>query len=244
MSKCIYAVLDYNKKSAIDLKGLDGTGIYSLPYKGISAAVSDMKRDRLKVDNETAAGYARIVEGLMEMHTVLPLRFGTLVKDDSEVAGVLEKYYERFVNNLKLVKGKLEYGLKALLDAEKTTALNEAEDRAGFEQLKGNSPYKKYLIEKLKEHKAGQALIKKADGIIEGVHRPLKELSFLSKFRKMATERIILDAVYLVEAEKKDIFIERFKEIKKKYRDVEFLFTGPWPPYNFIESSNIKKEQN
>lgn len=237
--KCVYAVLDSNQKLDLGLKGLDGSSVHSLAYRDISAAVSDIEKERLEVSKEYALVYERIVENLMARYALLPMRFGTLVKDDKDVIAILEKYYDDFVTNLRRVRGKFEYGLKVLWDVEeaslKIKSINEIEDSKGFDQLKGNSPYKKYLLEKLKEHKFEEALMKKAQEIIEDIHRPLKKLSSLSKFKKMATKRIILDAAYLVEKEKKEAFIQRFKELKERRQDLKFLLTGPWPPYNFIK---------
>ncbi len=242
--KCIYAILDSNQKLNLGFKGLDESFVCTLPYRDISAAVSDIEKDNLKVNEKCAFAYGRIIESIMARYTLLPMRFGTLVKGDKEVIAILEKHYDGFVNNLRQVKGKLEYGLKVLWDVEKISLEirpGKTEDLKGLDQLKGSSPHKKYILEKLKEHRFEEALMRKAEAIIEGIHNPLEELSFLSKFKKMVTKRIILDAAYLVEKEKKDAFIQRFKELSEGHRDLRFLLTGPWPPYNFIESSNFKK---
>jgi glycosyltransferase involved in cell wall biosynthesis len=244
--KCIYAILDSNRNLDLDIKGLDGFSVNTLAYKDISAAVSDIEKDDLKVNKECALSYGRIIESIMERCTLLPVRFGTLVKSDREVIGLLEEYYDDFVINLRQVKGKLEYGLKVLWDVEKVNlqimVLSGKEDSKSLDQLKGDSPYKGYLLKKLKEHKLEEALVKKAQEIIEDIHKPLAELSFLNKFKKMTTKKIILDAAYLVEKEKKDVFVQGFKELSERRQDLKFLLTGPWPPYNFIESSNFKKE--
>jgi len=244
--KCIYAILDSNQKSDLKLKWPDGSFIHTSPYKDISAAVGDIDKADLEVNKECVLAYERIMESLMARYTLLPMRFGTLVKTDKEVSGLLEKCYDRFVINLRQVKGKLEYGLKALWDIEETNleirTLSETEDPKGIDRLKGSSPHKRYLLEKLKEHRFEKALMTKAEKIIEDIHNPLKELSSLSECKKMVTEKIILDAAYLVEEQKKGAFIQRFGELREKRRDLKFLLTGPWPPYNFVKSFNFKKE--
>lgn len=238
MEKCIYAILDCNKDLDLDLKGLEGLPVYTIAYKDISAAVSDIEKDKLKVDKECASLYGSIIETIVKRYTLLPMRFGTMVKEDKDVTRILEKYYDGFAANLRQVKDKIEYGLKVLWDAEKANREIRREGRIensrGIDQLKGDSPYKKYLLGKLKEHKLEEALLKRAEDIVEDVHNPLKGLSSLSKFKKMLTQRIVLDAAYLVEKEKRNAFIDKFKELKKERQDLKFLLTGPWPPYNFV----------
>lgn len=242
MSKCIYAILDSGQRLDLGLKGLARKPVYTLPYKDISAALSDIKKDKLDVNEKSALFYGEIIESIMKRYTLLPARFGTLVKDEGEVTELLEKNYNAFVNNLKQVEGKLEYGLKVLWDFEKVnldiSSLN-IKNTAGYDRLKGNSPHKKYLLKKLKEHKFQEALMEKVKKIVEDIHTPLNNSSFSSKFSKMKTKRIILDAVYLVEKEKQDIFIGRFKELQNKHKDLEFLFTGPWPPYSFVDGAQF-----
>lgn len=237
--KCIYAILDSGENSDLGLKGMNSSSVYTVAYKDISAAVSKVEKGSMRVSEEKALAYEKIVEEIMSRWNLLPMRFGTLVKNDGEVIGLLQKYYDGFVSNLARVKGKLEYGLKVLWTAEKhileKSVINEKKNSNVFDQLRGNSPSRKYLTEKFKEYRLEKALLKKAERIIENIHKPLQELSFLSKSRKIPSEKIFFDATYLVEKEKKDAFIERFKKLNETHRDVKCLLTGPWPPYNFIE---------
>jgi len=44
-----------------------------------------------------------------------------------------------------------------------------------------------------------------------------------------------LNASFLVEKEKEDRFSEAVKEIDEEYGGAQLKYTGPWPPYNFID---------
>jgi hypothetical protein len=51
-------------------------------------------------------------------------------------------------------------------------------------------------------------------------------------------ERMIVNAAFLVERSAETAFDARVKEISRKYEGLlTFRYTGPWPPYNFV---NIK----
>ena len=48
-------------------------------------------------------------------------------------------------------------------------------------------------------------------------------------------DRGLADAAFLVDREKTKAFDDQISEIAKKYESkLSFLYTGPWPPYNFV----------
>ena len=60
----------------------------------------------------------------------------------------------------------------------------------------------------------------------------------VSKSNKVIGDRMILNGAYLVDRFKESEFDGVVKRLGDKYEDVlSFKYTGPWPPYNFV---NIK----
>lgn len=57
------------------------------------------------------------------------------------------------------------------------------------------------------------------------------------------SERLLLNYSFLVEKNKFNEFSEKIAELESKHKKLKFLFTGPWPPYSFIDIK-IKGEQN
>ena len=57
------------------------------------------------------------------------------------------------------------------------------------------------------------------------------------------SERLLLNYSFLVDENKFDEFSEKIAELESKHKELKFLFTGPWPPYSFIDIK-IKGEQN
>jgi hypothetical protein len=51
----------------------------------------------------------------------------------------------------------------------------------------------------------------------------------------MVTNSILLDAVFLVKKNKKDEFIQAISTFKQQHDDLQFLLTGSWPPYSFVD---------
>ena len=240
MLKCIYAIFDAahppHDVDLADAKGLDGAAVYALPYRDIAAAVSDLGRAPLTPGPEVALQYESIIERLMARYCLLPMRFGTLVRNDAAVMGILQKHYPAFIRNLKQVKDRVEYGLKLLWDVERIKGHALVEVRETVPPLNEDSPPKKYLRQKLQEHRGEEALRQKAERVIETIHPPLKALSACSKAKTMITPKIIFDAAYLVATAQQETFIQTVQALDAQQPELEFLLTGPWPPYNFIEN--------
>jgi hypothetical protein len=45
---------------------------------------------------------------------------------------------------------------------------------------------------------------------------------------------MIMNAAFLVARDREAEFDVRVKEIGAKYETLKFKYTGPWPPYNFV----------
>jgi hypothetical protein len=73
---------------------------------------------------------------------------------------------------------------------------------------------------------------------VREIHDALKPAAVASRANKPIGDRMIMNAAFLVERERERSFDERVKEISRKYESMlTFKYTGPWPPYNFV---NIK----
>ena len=73
---------------------------------------------------------------------------------------------------------------------------------------------------------------------VADIHEQLKDVSVASRSNKVIGDRMILNAAFLVDRSDEKSFDERVKAISLQYEDLlTFKYTGPWPPYNFV---NIK----
>ncbi len=242
--KCIYAILDSNVNGSDhkpDIMGLDSSSVYFVGYRNISAAISDVNRDTIKISSDIAFSYEKIIENLWVKYNLLPMRFGSVVKSNANIIEILKRNYANFIDNLKKVENKSEFGLKILWDMNKTDFNTEKtfnlDNYKKLKKLNKNSIYRNYLIDKLKQHKSEDSFMKKIDDIIEEIHSPLKRLSYLYKVKKIVTPKIILNATYLVKNDMKDEFIQKIRQIKEEKKNIQFLLTGPWPSYNFVKIS-------
>jgi len=245
MEKIIYAIIA-NKGNpqqvneiAKNIRGITGSNLYALNFEDISVAISDFPASKFVVSKELAIDFARVIEELSQHLTVLPIRFGTAVKSDEIVNQLLSGNYHAFLNNLLKVEDKHEFGLKVIWDydkcSEKIKKIVESEPYTIDTFFTKSTVSTNYLLEKVKKHRLEDALLKHVEQLIEEISWHLTQINPESKFKKMLSQSIILDGVFLVEKAKKEAFIVAIEALNLLHDDLHFLLTGPWPPYSFVE---------
>ena len=59
-------------------------------------------------------------------------------------------------------------------------------------------------------------------------------MSVASRANKPIGDKMIMNAAFLVSRDKEQAFDQRVKEIGARFDKLTFKYTGPWPPYNFV----------
>jgi len=75
------------------------------------------------------------------------------------------------------------------------------------------------------------------NGVALEILESLNKLSIKSVKGDNFSDRLLLNHSFLVEKNKFSKFSEEIAKLEKKHNDLKFLYTGPWPPYSFV---NIK----
>ena len=75
------------------------------------------------------------------------------------------------------------------------------------------------------------------NGVALEILESLNKLSVKSAKGDNFSDRLLLNYSFLVEKNKFSKFSNEIAKLEENHRDLKFLYTGPWPPYSFI---NIK----
>ncbi len=249
MEMMIYAVLSAEKDPEkfnalmVGVKGIEGADLYSVSCKEITAVISDLNHASLIADRSNAIEYAGVVETLAQDYSLLPMRFGSRMDSTDAVVRMLEKNHDEFRKNLQIVEGKWEFGLKIFCDSEKLKAELRAKPEADYKAQDGlasevkNSVFRDYVNKKLKEHRFEELLVSYVESVIAEITGNLERMNAVSKFKKLSSATMIIDAVFLLENGKRGELIQTVQDLQAKYPGLTFVLTGPWPPYNFVEIS-------
>jgi hypothetical protein len=177
----------------------------------------------------------------MREFTVIPMSFGTVFRSEDDVSELLRSTYQAFSDVLDKMQDKIEFGLKVLWDREKVIA-NIERDNEEIRRLKDeitrNASSSTYFARMQLGRLVEAALEEMGNRYVADVHETLKQVAVASRSNKPIGDRMIMNAAFLVERAREREFDERVKEISRRYEDIlSFKYTGPWPPYNFV---NIK----
>ncbi|MEI7828685.1 MAG: GvpL/GvpF family gas vesicle protein [Prolixibacteraceae bacterium] len=247
MAIIIYALLSVKEDSdKLDLllKGMPGllnAEINSLQVGQISAIVSNISRTDLITDSTNALLFARIIDSLSHKFSLLPMRFGSMMESSGVILQMLERNYIAIQKNLGQIEDKFEYGLKVFCDSAKLKA--DLVEKTKFTTLPTEqstteskpSVYREWVNKKLEEHRLEEMFLTHVDKVIASITEQISGMNAVSKFRKMLTETTIIDALFLLRKDQNAELMEVITNLKKQHEGLNFVMTGPWPPYNFVE---------
>ena len=62
----------------------------------------------------------------------------------------------------------------------------------------------------------------------------LRDVSVASRINKPIGDKMIMNAAFLISRDEEAAFDAKVKTIASKLDKLTFKYTGPWPPYNFV----------
>jgi hypothetical protein len=236
MKLYLYGIIDSSEQIRESIYGLKGSRVYNIPYCEIGAVVSEAGKPTQKVTEGAVLEHEAVVEKLMANFTVLPVRFQTVIDGRDNLLFMMQSYYRDFKDNLERLHNKLEFGIKAIWPAEKIkeSIIKALEKNKQKNLASSSSQGRKFMVEKFEKYKIDKKIQAKADKFIKVMDIFFSKFAAEKKLTKLKTENLLLDAVYLVEKSQEGNFREAFEHIKSARSDFKYLFSGPWPAYNFV----------
>ena len=221
--------------------GDESSRVYTVQHKDLAAVVSDTPIRIYDPTRENVLAHELVNETVMREFTVIPMSFGTIFRTKDDIVELLKSTYRAFDDVLDKMRDKIEFGLKVLWDRDKVVSRLEEEDEEIHrlkQEITGNEQNSTYFARMQLGRLVESGLEDAANRYVTDVHQSLKPYAIASRSNKPIGDRMILNAAYLVERSREEEFDEAVKSLSRKYEDIlSFKYTGPWPPYNFV---NIK----
>jgi hypothetical protein len=232
---CVVKATEPLKFGAIGL-GAEAAEVHTVHYKDIAAVVSDTPIDVPDATRENVLSHERVNENVMRSHTVIPMSFGTVFKTRDDIVELLRGAYDAFHDVLVKMEDKLEFGLKLLWDRDVAIREVEKEDeevrrlKSEISSQKGSTYFARMQYGRLLE----AALQARSERYVNEILAQLRDVSVASRTNKPIGDKMIMNAAFLVAREQETAFDARVKELGAHYDRLTFRYTGPWPPYNFV----------
>jgi hypothetical protein len=216
--------------------GVEPADVHSVNYKDIAAVVSDTPLEVYDPTRENVLAHERVNEAVMRSYTVLPMSFSTVFKTREDIIELLRTAYDAFHDVLTKMQDKLEFGLKVLWEPELIIREIEKDDdnlrllRQQISHQKGSTYFARMQYGRLVD----SLLQERSEQLVSEIFSALGAVSVASRANKPIGDKMILNAAFLVSRGREADFDAKVKEIDARYENLMFKYTGPWPPYNFV----------
>jgi hypothetical protein len=236
--KYVYCVIKSERPMSFGLLGIgpEPAEVHTVHYRDIAAIVSNTPMVVQDPTKDNVLAHQRVNETVMQHHTVIPMSFGTLFKTDDDIMELLRSAYDAFADVLNKMQDKFEFGLKVLWDRDQIIYEIEEEDE-DIRRLKGEISSQKgstYFARMQYGRLIDAALQARSERYVAEIFEGLRDVSVASRSNKPIGDRMIMNAAFLVARNLEHAFDLRVKDIGRRYEKLTFKYTGPWPPYNFV----------
>jgi hypothetical protein len=216
--------------------GAEPADTQTVNFRDIAAVVSNTPMVVQDPTRDNVLAHQRVNETVMQQHTVIPMSFGTVFKTDDDIIELLRSAYDAFIDVLNKMQDKFEFGLKVLWDRDQIIREIEEEDedirrlKTEISSQKGSTYFARMQYGRLID----AALQARSERYVAEIFHGLRDVSVASRSNKPIGDRMIMNAAFLVARETEHAFDARVKDIGQRYDKLTFKYTGPWPPYNFV----------
>jgi hypothetical protein len=189
----------------------------------------------------TARAHQGVIDALTVVTTPLPLRLGTVFRDDSGVRVMIEEREEAFRRTLERLHGRVEWGVKVYAESEPSADGERAETGTG-DGLPAEKAVsgRDYLRQRRMRMRSNENMWQQAEAFAGRLHETLSAFAEDSRLHAPqnatlsgASGRNILNAAYLVPREESEEFVELVDRTKDDVPGMRVELTGPWAAYSF-----------
>jgi hypothetical protein len=236
--KYVYCVIRSSRPGQFGMSTIGGdvSTVHTVNYKDLAAVVSDVPIGPLDSTRENVLAHEHVNETVMRQHTVIPMSFGTVFKTREDALELLRSAHDAFDDVLSKMENKLEFGLKVLWDRAAVIAEIEQQDedirrlKTEIASQKGSTYFARMQYGRLVE----AALLTRSEQYVSGILGDLRAAAVAARINKPIGDKMIFNGAFLVARDSDAAFDRRVRRIAAQHEQLTFKYTGPWPPYNFV----------
>ena len=236
----VYGIIESSSAETFGKSGIGGAGevVYTVLHGDVAAVVSRTSVFIFDPTRENALAHEHVIETVMKTNTIIPMSFGTVFRTDDDIKEVLKSIYPSLKDVLKQMAGKLEFGLKVTWDRERVIEelKRDHEEIHRFHmELTRKHLQSTYFARMQLGRMIDKALSERAADYVREIYDALRSICVASRDNKPIGDKMIMNAAFLLQRDKEADFDAAVNKVAQKFSDrLNFKYTGPWPPYNFV----------
>ena len=246
-AKYVYGVISSEEAMSFGPIGIGDRGdeVYTVPYKDLLAAVSDCAyvdyaavkdTDKEKVVRDLAA-HQRVIEEVMDGSTILPAKFGTMVKDEGEVEAILRRGYFTLKEALATAQNKVEVEVVATWDLD--SVMQDISRERPIAKLRADIQRKgsrlRTVADRIEIGKmVYESLARRRQNYQEEILGALAGLALRLRKNVLLDDSFVLNVAFLVDKDRQEQFDGKVREVDDGLGGaLNFRVIGPLPAYSF-----------
>ena len=213
------------------LRGIDARPVFPLRCDKYAMLLSRLERD-FRFSARSIVEHGQVIARVFESHTVLPMRFGTFFRSESQVAGLIRENRQELLESFCRLRGKAEMRLKLVLGAAPSPLGGTRKPpRKVLEAdgLSGNGHGDGEALDPLSQELAAQLAAR-----LRKMFHPLDEQV---SCRRLQSSQLLVDCAHLIESGQVGTYQRVGDLASEQVKDCALRMSGPWPPYHFLPSS-------
>ncbi|MBZ5569630.1 MAG: GvpL/GvpF family gas vesicle protein [Acidobacteriia bacterium] len=238
MSCLLYAIFGPPLRLGVELPtGVAGLPVEVVSYLDLGVAVSELPGLEPPADVPSLVAHEQVVEFFFRLRTVIPLRFGAMAGERREVTALLETRQAEYRALLQALDGFAEMGIQLLIDGAPDRAKVGSTAVSPPQLPSAQPPGASYLLAKKLSYRNADRMAEWESELVEALCASLAGLFRRRKVeRSSARSEGLLSLYFLVPQSSVEEF--RKASLSLKNQSFRLLLSGPWPPYNFVDSSD------
>jgi hypothetical protein len=220
---------------------IDGsTSLRTVRENGLTALVSDAMRPEYEPSRANIGVHERVVREAFERGDVLPMRFGTVARDDGSVEGFLREKHEDLAKSLEELHGRAELALKVSWvdrDAILREILEEDEVLRSLRDEIFARPEAETHDERVELGRRTLDIVeqkRKAEG--DRILERLQEKAIDVDVNRLLSETMVLNASFLIDRNAIATFDDAVNTVGAEQSGrMTLKYVGPLPPYSFVK---------
>jgi hypothetical protein len=234
----VFGVIQEENKQNFGKVTINGqeNDVYTLHYQNAAMVITRVTGEVLPERNNLFAHQKTITE-VMKRYSVIPMSFGNVFSSEDDILLIMKHVYKEFMKIFKDIENKIEVGLKVVAkpdwiqeEMKNNTVLQE------WKTAKKDAADPATFYDQIQLGEQAQHFVLGLQSQVENeIYDSLLELSDAGKQNTTIPGKVLLNAAFLVDRNQETAFDQRVNDLYEKWQDrATFNYSGPWPPYNFV----------
>jgi hypothetical protein len=236
-AKYLYCVAKELIPVGLNAEGIEGAPVHTIAWRDLRCVVSDTDFTDKELDKDSVLAHEKVLEEVMRYSPIVPIAFGHVAKSEDEIqAKLLEANRNKLEEYLLYLQEKIELSFKAFWFDLNPVLRHIADTSDEIQRIKS-----KGRLTRDDQMRAGEIaaklLGKKREEIEQQVVDFFQDITIEYKKSNLFGEQMITNLAFLIQQRDLQTFDKKMNEYEGHIQDdnVTLKYTGPVPPYNFVQ---------